>query len=208
MADLTITPDTRLSPMARFVRWALIGLYRLRGWKAEGKVPETFKFVLCGASHTSNWDFIVFLGVTEDFGIYPRFMGKHTLFKWPMRNFMIGLGGVPVDRSCRKDMVAQMVDQFAAHEEFALVVAAEGTRSPNANWKTGFYRIAEAAQVPILFAGPDYKRKRGVFGPMVMPTGDYDADMAVGIEFFKTLHPKYPRKALFPDGSSRADYPD
>lgn len=198
-------PDVRLSPSARLVRWVLIGLYRMMGWKSEGQLPDTKKFVLCAASHTSNWDFIVFLGVTDDFGIRPRFMGKHTLFKWPMRGFMYGLGGVPVDRSARKDMVAQMVDQFEAHDEFALVVAAEGTRSPNTNWKTGFYRIAERAGVPILFAGPDYRRKRGVFGPLIMPTGDYEADMAIGFEFFKTLHPKNPEKALFPDGSSMAD---
>lgn len=204
MAEMICDPDARLSLAARFVRWVLIGLYRLQGWKTDGTLPDTPKFVLCGASHTSNWDFIVFLGVTDDFGIRPRFMGKNTLFKWPMRGFMCGLGGVPVDRSARKDMVAQMVDQFAAHDDFALVVAAEGTRSPNANWKTGFYRIAERAGVPIVFIGPDYKRKRGVVGPTIMPTGDYDADMAIGIEFFKTLHPKNPENAIFPDGTSMA----
>lgn len=204
MAELICDPDARLSLAARFVRWLLIGLYRLQGWKAEGTLPESRKFVLCGASHTSNWDFIVFLGATDDLGIRPRFMGKNTLFKFPMRGFMCGLGGVPVDRSARKDMVAQMVDQFAAHDEFALVVAAEGTRSPNPNWKTGFYRIAEAADVPILFVGPDYDRKRAIFGPIVHPTGDYDADMAVGIEFFKTLRPKHPENAIFPDGTSMA----
>lgn len=204
MTAVVRDPNARLSWSSRFVRWVLIGLYRLAGWKTEGALPDSKKFVICAASHTSNWDFIVFLGVTDDFGIRPRFMGKNTLFKWPMKGFMYGLGGVPVDRSARKDMVTQMVEQIAAHDEFALVVAAEGTRSPNTNWKTGFYRIAERAQVPIIFVGPDYQRKVGVFGPVIMPTGDYDADMAVGIEFFKTLHPKHPEKALFPDGSSMA----
>lgn len=204
MGAMICDPDARLSLAARFVRWLLIGLYRLQGWKAEGRLPDARKYVLCAASHTSNWDFIIFLGATDELGVRVRFMGKNTLFKWPMRGFMCGLGGVPIDRSARKDMVAQMVEQFEAHDELALVVAAEGTRSPNANWKTGFYRIAEAARVPIVCVGPDYARKRAVFGPVFEPTGDFERDMQVAYAFFKTLVPKHPERAVFPDGSTMA----
>ncbi|WP_265569639.1 lysophospholipid acyltransferase family protein [Sphingomicrobium nitratireducens] len=207
MGEIRCDPNARLSLAARLVRWLLIGLYRLRGWSIDGSLPDIRKFVLAGASHTSNWDFIVFLGVTDELGIRPRFMGKNTLFRWPMKQFMCGLGGVPVDRSARKDMVAQMADQFAAHDEFALVVAIEGTRSPTRHWKSGFYRIAEAAGVPIVCVGPDYERRRGVIGPVIHPSGNYEADLAKMIAFFRTLKPRHPERALFPDDPEPPESP-
>lgn len=198
-------PDANLSFSARLVRWLLIAVYRMQGWKAEGSLPPVPKYILCGASHTSNWDFVIFAGGTDQMNICPRFMGKHTLFRWPLRGLMCGMGGVPVDRSASKGLVAQMVDAFAADAEFVLLVAAEGTRSPTQDWKTGFYRIAMATGVPIAFVGPDYRRKRVVFGPSIQPTGDYEQDMATGIAFFRSLCPRHPEKAMFPDGSTMAD---
>lgn len=193
--------DPPLGLASRLVKWLLLQWYRLSGWRTEGALPDERKFVIVGASHTSNWDFLVFLGTVEALGVRPRFMGKSSLFRWPMEGFMRGLGGVPVDRSARRDMVQQMADQFAAHDEFALVVAAEGTRSATTQWRSGFYRIAQAAGVPFVCAGPDYVRKRGIIGPTIWPTGDFDADMAPAYAFFKALRPKHPERALFPDGS-------
>lgn len=196
-------PDVspRLSPVARVVRAAMLGWYRRAGWTIEGSLPPTRKFVLMGAPHTSNWDFLVFLGTVEAAGVRPRFIGKDSLFRWPMGDFMRGLGGVPVDRSAPGDMVDQMAAQFAGHDEFALIIAAEGTRDPTTRWRTGYYRIALAAGVPIVCAGPDYERKVGIFGPTITPTGDYEADMKPAWAFFKTLKPKHPERVLFPDGS-------
>ena len=79
-----------------------------------------------GASHTSNWDFLVFLGTVQALGRQVRFIGKHSLFKWPMGGFMRALGGVPVDRSSPQDLVSQIVAQFDAHDDFVLVIAPEG----------------------------------------------------------------------------------
>ncbi len=196
-------PDAspRLSHVARAVRAAMLGWYRRAGWTIEGSLPPTRKFVLMGAPHTSNWDFLVFLGTVEAAGVRPRFIGKDSLFRWPMGGFMRGLGGVPVDRSAPGDMVDQMAAQFAGHDEFALIIAAEGTRDPTTRWRTGYYRIAQAAGVPIVCAGPDYERKVGIFGPTITPTGDYEADMKPAWAFFKTLRPKHPERVLFPDGS-------
>jgi 1-acyl-sn-glycerol-3-phosphate acyltransferase len=192
--------DMRLSPVARAVRRWLLGWFDRGGWDVEGIAPPVPKFVVMGAPHTSNWDFLVFLGTFERFGIRPRFIGKHSLFRWPAGNFMRALGGVPVDRSARGDMVAQMVALFAHENEFALVIAAEGTRQPTSRWRTGFYRIAVEAGVPIQCAGPDYERKRGIFGPLIWPSGDFETDMATAYAFFRTLKPLHPERVLFPDG--------
>ena len=187
-----------MSLPARCVRWLLLSWYDRSGWRAVGTLPPDRKFVIIGASHTSNWDFLVFLGTVNAVGRQVRFIGKSSLFNGPMGKFMRALGGVPVDRGAPQDTVSQIVDQFAAHDDFLLIVAAEGTRSRTTKWKTGFYQIALRAKVPIVCAGPDYPTKRGMFGPVIHPTGDYDRDMAPAFAFFRTLTPRHPDRAAFP----------
>lgn len=176
----------------------MIGWYRLAGWSPEGRLPDDRKFVLAGAPHTSNWDFMVFVGTIDALGRRVRFIGKDSLFKGPLRRLMLDLGGVPVDRDARQDMVAQMAAQFAANKDFILVIAPEGTRSATDRWRTGFYQIARAAGVPIVCAGPDYARRRGVIGPTIHPTGDYDRDMAPAFAFFRAIQGKHPERGHIP----------
>ena len=192
--------EPRLGTASRIVKWLLVALFRVSGWRATGSLPPDRRFVIVGASHTSNWDFIVFVGTIHALGRRVRFIGKDSLFRGPMGGFMRDMGGVPVDRSAPQDLVAQIVGQFAAHDDFALVIAAEGTRAATTRWRTGFYQIALKAGVPIVCAGPDYPSKRGVIGPVIWPTGDYDADMAPAFAFFKSLTPKHPDRAVFPPG--------
>lgn len=182
------------------IHWLLVALYRASGWSAAGTFPAARKFVIVGASHTSNWDFVVFIGTIHALGRRVRFIGKDSLFRGPLGGFMRDLGGVPVDRSAPQDLVSQIADQFAAHEDFVLVIAAEGTRSATTRWRTGFYQIALKAGVPVVCAGPDYPTKRGVIGPVIWPTGDYAADMAPAFAFFKSLTPRHPERAAFPPG--------
>lgn len=193
-------PVPLLNPLERFIRWLLIGWFRRSGWTISGSLPPDRKFVIMGASHTSNWDFLVFLGAVHAIGRQIRFIGKHSLFKWPMGGFMRALGGVPVDRRAPQDLVSQIVAQFDANDDFILVIAPEGTRSATKKWKTGFYQIALKAGVPIVCAGPDYPSKRGVFGPVIRPTGDYEKDLKPAFAFFRTLVPRHPERAAFPDG--------
>ncbi|MEO8618615.1 MAG: lysophospholipid acyltransferase family protein [Sphingomicrobium sp.] len=173
--------------------------YKLAGWKAVGTLPDAPKMVIIGASHTSNWDFLVFLGTVHAVGRQVRFIGKNSLFKGAKGGFFRALGGVPVDRTSRQDLVSQTVEQFAKHDVFVLIVAAEGTRDRTDKWKTGFYHIARQAGVPIVCAGPDYPTKKGIFGPVIWPTGDYDRDMKPAFDFFRSLHPLHPERAAFPD---------
>ena len=187
-----------LGPASRSVLWLLLQWYRRSGWTAHGTLPPDRKFVILGASHTSNWDFPVFLGTVHAVGRRVRFIGKQSLFRGPVGRFMRALGGVPVDRRAPQDLVSQIVEQIRVHDDFLLIVAAEGTRARTTNWKTGFYQIALRAGVPIACAGPDYPTKRGIFGPIIHPTGDYERDMAPAFAFFRSLRPRHPERAAFP----------
>ena len=158
-------------------RAVALGLYRLVGWKVEGAAPEADKFVVIAAPHTSNWDLPFMLGVAYAFRIKLRWMGKDSLFKGPFGWVMTALGGIPIDRSSANGVVPQMVEIYARSEELAVAVPPEGTRAKVRIWKTGFYRIADGAQVPIALGFLDYKRKVGGIGGVMTTTGDYDKDL-------------------------------
>lgn len=187
--------DERPRLLARFIRRALLIFYRIRGWKAEGVVPEPRKFVLIAAPHTSNWDFVNFIGLTEELPLRPHFMGKLSLFRWPLSTFMRQVGGIPVDRNGSHNYVQAMVDEFARRKEFILTIAPEGTRSKTRKWRTGFYHIAVAAKVPMVIGFMDYSRKVGGLGPLIWPTGDFRADMTRAFETYRGCVAKFPDRA-------------
>ncbi|MCL6698869.1 lysophospholipid acyltransferase family protein [Sphingomonas sp. NSE70-1] len=190
----------RLNWLERLIHWILLRWFVRNGWTVSGTLPPDLKIVIMGASHTSNWDFLVFLGAVHSLNRKVHFIGKHSLFRWPLGGFMHALGGIPVDRGSRQDLVSQVVAQFDAHDEFILVVAPEGTRSRTKEWKTGFYQIALKAGAPIVPAGPDFPSKRAVFGAAIRPTGNYAEDMKPAFHFFRTIVPRHPERSDFPDG--------
>lgn len=181
---------------SKLLRSIIYWYYRHKGWNAHGEVPSVRKFVLIAAPHTSNWDFVYFVGLTSQLGIMPYFMAKKSLFRWPFRRFMYDMGGVPVDRSSSQNYVEQMVNEFAARDEFMLTIAPQGSRDNNGKWKTGFYQIALAANVPFVIGMMDYGTKTGGLGPAIMPTGDYEADMAKVIELYRSVIPRHPERAV------------
>jgi 1-acyl-sn-glycerol-3-phosphate acyltransferase len=149
----------------------------IRGWRVEGTFPDIPRMVLIVAPHTSNWDFLTGTWVKLAMRLGARFVGKHTLFRGPLGVLMRWLGGVPVDRSNAAGFVEETARVLREAERMTLVVAPEGTRRFTDRWKSGFYRIAVAAGVPIVLVGFDYPRKVVVFGPVIEPTGDYERDL-------------------------------
>jgi 1-acyl-sn-glycerol-3-phosphate acyltransferase len=182
----TLMPE-RLGLIARLLRRVSIANYRRGKWTSVGTAPPQQRFVLIAVPHTSNWDFPNLLGVTNALGIRAHFMAKTSLFRWPFGGLMRAVGGVPVDRSAAGDMVAQMIAEFAARDEFVLTIAPEGTRGAVDKWRTGFYRIAHGAGVPIVCGFMDYPKRQSGLGPVIMPTGDYDADMAPAFAFYRGI---------------------
>lgn len=165
---------------------------RLVGWKPEGEHPASRRYVLIAAPHTSNWDLALLLLFAQVYGVRVNWMGKHTLFRGPMGWFMRKVGGVPVRRDRSNSLVTQMADVIENSDRIALTVPAEGTRGYTSHWKSGFYHIARAANVPVVLGFLDYSRKRGGFGPEVVLTGDVREDMNEIRSFYAGKQGRYP----------------
>ncbi len=154
-------------------------------WKVvPPQEPVPAKCVMIAAPHTTNWDFPITLAMAKVSGVKIRWLGKDALFRGPMGPIMRALGGVAIDRSAPGGMVQSLADEFARHDQLVLVIPAEGTRSKTEHWRSGFYRIAEAAGVPIVAAFVDSNTRSGGFGPVVSPSGDLSADMELFREFY------------------------
>ncbi|MBI3568596.1 MAG: lysophospholipid acyltransferase family protein [Gemmatimonadetes bacterium] len=151
---------------------------RLTGWHFEGALPDRAKFVLIVAPHTSNWDFLVGVMAMFALGIRGTFLGKHTLFRWPLGIVMRWLGGVPVDRSAANDVVRQTVAYFETRDQMLLALSPEGTRKKLPAWRTGFYHVARGAGVPIVPVAFDFPNRRITIFPEFHTTGDQAADFA------------------------------
>ena len=175
----------------RVRRWISSRLLALAGWESDGVRPEADRFVLIAAPHTTNWDFPYLLLFAALYDIEIHWMGKASLFRPPFGRLMRALGGIPIERERRENVVAAMVDAFEDRERLALVVPAEGTRSHTDYWKSGFYHIARNAGVPIVMSYLDYASKQGGFGPAFHPTGDVRADMDHVRAFYAGKQGKY-----------------
>ena len=150
----------------------------MSGWKLLDGPKLPARAVLLGYPHTSNWDLVMTLLGLVALGITPRWAGKDTMFRGWRGPIMRALGGIPVNRRERTGFVGRIAEEIAAHERFLLAIAPEGTRALATGWKSGFYRIALAAQVPVVAAVADYGKKQlGILAVLTM-TGDEEADMA------------------------------
>ena len=177
----TIFTTPIISPILRIISNLIM---RLSGWRVEGKFPDIPKFVVIAAPHTSNWDFIVFLGAVLHLKVDVRYMGKAELFKFPHGPFFYYCGGYPVDRKKSTGLVEQMVDAFNRNERFILIIAPEGTRHHVSEWKRGFYHIAKGAGVPIVMGKLDGKSKTVNVGEIFHPTDDMEADLSAITKLF------------------------
>ena len=167
-------------------------MLRITRWRAEGSAPSEPKYVLIAAPHTSNWDLLYLLAIASDLGVKMSWLGKDSLFKGPMGWVLRRLGGVPVPRGQRSGMVDALVAEFQRAESLVIVIPPEATRGYTDHWKSGFYRIASAAGVPIVCGYLDYSQRVGGFGQVVWPTSDTAADMDVFREFYADKQGKYP----------------
>lgn len=164
--SMTIYTTPFLSPTLRgLARLAL----RIVGWRAIGALPPDIKkCVLSAAPHTSNWDFIIFLLVVFDLQLPLYVMIKHTLFWWPLGAVLRYCGGIAVNRQSPKTLVREIANRFDAAEAFLLVVTPEGTRRARTHWKTGFLRIAKAANVPVAVGYVDARHRTGGISDIVI----------------------------------------
>lgn len=167
-------------------RWLL----RLSGWRFAGELPDVPKLVLIAAPHSSNWDGIFGLLFKVALRLDIHFVGKREAFFWPLGLLLRRLGGIPIDRHAAHDVVAQMTREFSLREKFWFGLAPEGTRKKVAKWRSGFWHIARAAQVPILPAYFHYPDKTIGVGPLLVPSDSFEADMARLRAFYAPIRGK------------------
>lgn len=167
-------------------------ILRTIGWKVVCTIPDFKKCVICVAPHTSNWDFILGKLAYLSIGRFAGFLIKKDWFFFPLNLIFKSMGGVPVDRKRKTDLVDQIVNQYRSHEQFCLAITPEATRKRNPKWKMGFYYIAFKAEVPIVLAYFDYEKKILGFTKVFYPTGEEAADMKEIKEFYRDKKGKYP----------------
>lgn len=167
---------------------------KLSGWKLVDPPPDLPKYVLIAAPHTTNWDLVYMQAVGYANRMGVSWMGKHTLFKPPFGPIMRALGGVPVVRHERRNMVDQIADEFAKRDHFIIAIPPEATRKRAEYWRSGFYYIAKAAGVPVVLGYLDYAKKEAGFGPPLYPSGDIKKDMDIIRAFYTGKVGKYPEQ--------------
>ncbi len=150
---------------------------KLAGWRFEGPVPAEKKYVALAVPHTSNWDGLLLVALLQSIGLEMQWMIKDDWVKGPLGPVLRRVGAVGIDRERARNVVGQMVAEFAARDRFVLGIPPEGTRKRAELWKSGFYHIALGAKVPVVPGYLDYGRKRAGLGPAITMTGDARADM-------------------------------
>jgi len=190
--------NTWTSRIQKFFGWLML---TIPGWHINAELPSLRKYIVIVAPHTSNWDF--YFGIAAKFYLQLKayWLGKHTIFRWPVRQLLLKLGGIPVDRSKKSGIVEQISRIFREKNEMVLGLAPEGTRKRVTRWRTGFYYIALRAKVPILLAYIDYQKKEIGTGPLLYPTGNIEQDFQIIRDFYQTIHPFKPHLFALPESS-------
>ena len=186
-----------------FSRWLGRTVLRLSGWKILGEIPAIPEMVIIVAPHTSNWDFIIGIAAKLALNLKASWLGKHSIFFWPLTPLLRHLGGIPVDRNSAQGVVEDVAHLFKTRDHLVLALSPEGTRKRVEKWKTGFYRIAVLAAVPILMIRLDYATKAITIGPLLHPTGDLEQDLTHISEFFAGATGKHPDQFSLPKANHR-----
>ncbi|MGQ0602748.1 MAG: lysophospholipid acyltransferase family protein [Anaerolineales bacterium] len=195
-------PDTTAirRPARRPLQWLGKFILPLIGWRVEGRLPDIPKFILIVYPHTSNWDMVIGLICAHAIGLFAEFpygfMVKDNAVKWPVIGWLVRrLGGIAINRRANFNAVDQMVEIFQQRQRLMLAITPEGTRKRTDHWKSGFYHIARAANVPVMLGYLDYKRRAGGLGPTITLSGEVEADLDVIRNFYARITPLYPHEA-------------
>ena len=176
--------------------WSLY--LRLLGWTVKGSFPYHIKkCVVIVGPHTSAWDFVIGIAFRSKLRLtHAKYLGKAELFKGPFGFFFRSLGGYPVERSEKHNMVDQAAALFDGKDSFRLVLSPEGTRKKVDRLKTGFYHIAKKAAVPIIMTGMDFTKKQVSFSEPFYPTDNEVADFKHIYKFYAPISGKVPAQGM------------
>lgn len=187
-----------------WMRWGGRWLLRALGWRFVGGFADRPQAVIVAAPHTSNWDGVVGLAAAAACGIGVRIFAKRQLFVGPLGWLLRAFGGVPVDRSAPRALVAEAVGRLREGRPLVVAITPEGTRGRVERWKTGFHRIAVEAGVPIAVVALDWGRREvGVVGT-VEPSGCLDRDLGEIGSLLDGVRGRHPDLQTLPAPAGRA----
>ncbi len=169
-------------------------LLELFGWRVKIVWPPVPKAVVIVYPHTSNWDFVVGILARYAVAIPIRFVGKDSLFRPPFGGLFRRLGGIPVNRRRSTGFVDGLIEAFDKTESLYLAIAPEGTRSKVSHWKSGFYRVAVAARVPLGLAFIDYSLREVGIDTWMELSGNETEDLARIRDYYSAKRGKYAEK--------------
>ncbi len=176
-------------------------IFRASGWTLRSALPpELRSFIFLGAPHTSNHDFIPAMAVAHHLQRNAKFVIKDDWLRFPLGPLLRGMGAIGVDRRRLRERGSAsttdlMADLFKQHPELVLMIAPEGTRGPNPEWKTGFYYIAKKAGIPIVLGYADFAKKEAGTGLVIYPT-EFEEDMRTIMNFYSSVTPRRPKNFL------------
>jgi 1-acyl-sn-glycerol-3-phosphate acyltransferase len=176
-------------------RKACLGLLRLFGWTTSLTWPPEPHGLILVYPHTSNWDFLIGVLFRIGRGLPAHWMGKDSMFRWPVRRLFLRIGGVPVNRRAAHGVVASLQEQYRQRDWLWLAVAPEGTRSATDHLKSGFYQLALAQDLPIGLGYIDYGRRHVGIDVYVRMTGDEEQDLEVLRRFYADIKARIPANA-------------
>lgn len=172
-------------------------IFWLAGWNIAGRWPDLTHYVVIGGPHTSAWDVVIAFLTKSITKLDARFLAKAELFRFPMGAYFRWMGAMPVKRTTKEDTVTYVTSLFESSPTFILGLAPEGTRSHAPQWRTGFWHIAMAANVPVVSATMDFKKKVVTIHPPYYLTGDIDKDIEFLSNHFKGVSGVYPELSTY-----------
>jgi 1-acyl-sn-glycerol-3-phosphate acyltransferase len=161
-----------------FTRWVGDMILKAMGWTLVGKLPNLKKAIIIGGPHTSNWDLFLAMGSMLSVGLKFSWMMKKEAFFWPLGGLWKALGGIPINRKAKTNVMDQVKNWFETRDVVWLGITPEGTRSKVDSYKTGYLRIAKAVGVPLFIVGIDAINKRVVLDRVWDPKGDINTENA------------------------------
>lgn len=171
-------------------------LFKILRWKLIGDFPDLKKYVIIVAPHTSWIDFNIAILVKYAKGLPANYIAKSSLFKWPIGFILRKTGGTPVNRSKSTNKVQAIIDIFNKNEKFVFALAPEGTRKKVTTFKTGFYNVAQGANVPLVLVALDFANKQVRVSKPYKVTDDKKADFDYFYNYFKGVKGKKPRLSI------------
>ena len=169
--------------------------FKIFKFKVIGDFPTNRKLVVLVFPHTSNWDFVIAIGIRTFLREEINFVIKKEYYNFFTSNFFNNLGGRPIDRSGKMNSVEKISQMFKKNEVFRIAIAPEGTRKLASDWKTGFYHIALMTDCKILPVSFDWKKREIKIFKLFSPTLSLANDLIYLKSLFKGVQGKIPENS-------------